>query len=470
MNELEREVEICRLHQTLQEIHTQLAGSDENCSQTQQSLSIAMHAYWQAGASSSDEAQLIDTIHRERALSTLVHHKSAQLRKMLNSPYFGRIDFKETGDTDAEQVYIGIGSLTSQQTGDFLVYDWRAPVSSMFYDYGRGEAAYICPEGTISGAITLKRQYKITGGQMEYMFDADLKIDDSILQGLLSKSADDKMHTIVNSIQREQNQIIRDETHRVLFVQGPAGSGKTSVALHRIAFLLYEDRERLTSQNVLILSPNHIFSDYISNVLPEIGEDNVVQMTFQDFTDASAAGLPFRFEARTAYLKTMLADSIDQRRAANISYKSSPQFEAVLLDRLDWLTSHWVDKHPAITVRGETIFRKEEWQYYYCDNFAMMPPAVRLEKIRALLHLRMRPVVNTVRAEKEAELIAAAEEVNSKVIKALARVHAQDELRLITDQIDKLTALNAAAEYRRLFSKTGHLLYPHQSASIPADW
>lgn len=454
MNELEREFEIRRLHQTIEEIKTQLEATDEDCTQTRQTLSSVMRDYWQAGASSSDEAQLLDTMHRQRSLSTLVHRKSAQLSKMLASPYFGRIDFLENASAGTDQVYIGIGSLIHQQTGDFLVYDWRAPISSMFYDYGRGEASYDCPAGTITGRITLKRQFKISDGQMEYMFDADWKIDDSILQNLLSKSADDKMHTIVNSIQREQNQIIRDEKHRALFVKGPAGSGKTSVALHRVAFLLYKDREKLTSQNVLILSPNHIFSDYISNVLPEIGEDNVSQMTFQDFIDFSAAGLPFRFETRAAFLEAMLADRTDPRRSANITYKSSPRFEAALEKYLEQIQSHWVDRYPAIEARGKTIFTRDDWHYYYYDSFSSMPPAVRLEKIRTLLQLRMRPLVDEVRQEKKAELVAAAEEINPKVINALARIHAYEELRPVTDLIERLTTLNAAAEYKRLFAES----------------
>lgn len=136
MNELEREFEIGRLSQTIEEIKNQLEASNENCTQTQQTLSAVMRDYWQAGASSSDEAQLIDTMHRERSLSTMVHRKFAQLGKMLDSPYFGRIDFQENGSSLVDQVYIGIGSLTNPQSGDFLIYDWRAPVSSMFYDYG----------------------------------------------------------------------------------------------------------------------------------------------------------------------------------------------------------------------------------------------------------------------------------------------------------------------------------------------
>lgn len=225
----------------------------------------------------------------------------------------------------------------------------------------------------------------------------------------------------------------------------------------------------MACQNVLILSPNHIFSDYISNVLPEIGEDNVMQMTFQDFTDFSSAGLPFRFEARTAYLEAMLSDHVDPQRSANISYKSSLQFESALEKRLEWIQSHWVDQHPAIQVRGKTIFTKKDWHYYYCDSFVTMPPAVRLEKIRTLLQLRMRPIVEEVRQEKKAELVAAAEEINPKVITALARARAHDELKPVTALIERLTTLNAALEYRSLFAKN-KLLKQQPEVKAPADW
>lgn len=469
MDQEEQQIEKARLAETLRQVRQQIGISEHMSDQHRHLLQATMKDYWRAGGTSStDEAQIIETMNRQRALSSHVHQTVAQLRKMQKSPYFGRIDFVEAGFYQAETIYIGIGSLTDLETGEFIIYDWRAPVSGMFYDYGRGHASYHCPAGTITGMIKLKRQYKIADGQIEYMFDSDLKIDDEILQQLLGKSADDKMHTIVNSIQREQNQIIRNQTHKVLFVEGPAGSGKTSVALHRIAFLLYQDREKLTAQNVLILSPNHVFGDYISNVLPEIGEEHVLQMTFQDYVSRSTAQIPLQCEARTAYLDRMLAVNPSRKRAANIRFKSSNRFSQVLSRYLDWLASDWINEHPTLAVKGETIFSKDEWRHYYAGSFCMMPPVLRLEKIRAILQNRMRDLVHAVRQDKIAKLVAAGEEVNEKVIKALARVQARDELRPITDQIEQLTTLDIVSEFKSLFKDDK--LYRKTGTSIPDEW
>ena len=177
---------------------------------------------------------------RQRQHSTLSHQGEQQLAKIAANPYFGRIDFLEDGGEyriPPKKIYIGLGGLHRAATGEYLVYDWRAPVCSMFYDYERGRAAYRCPAGMITGEITLKRQYKIENGHLEYMFDCDLKIDDEILQWLLSKNTDAKMRTIVNSIQREQNRAISDDAHRLLVIQGTAGAARLpSLCTGRLIF------------------------------------------------------------------------------------------------------------------------------------------------------------------------------------------------------------------------------------------
>lgn len=201
-----------------------------------------------------------------------------KLFRIQNNPYFGAITFK-SGDS-SDKIYIGITHVEDDEK--YYVHDWRAPISSMFYDYGVGNAEYESPSGKISGEITNKRQFKIEQGNLIRVFDNSINIDDDMLQEVLSTSSNEKMKNIVNTIQQEQNLIIRNTEDRNLIVQGIAGSGKTSVALHRIAFLLYKI-ENLKSNNILIFSPNQIFSEYISNVLPELGEDNTMQTTFHDF-------------------------------------------------------------------------------------------------------------------------------------------------------------------------------------------
>ena len=163
------------------------------------------------------------------------------------------------------------------------VFDWRAPVSSLFYDYDKGPAQFKAPSGVICGEIVKKKQFKIKNGTIVYVLENDMNIDDEILQQALCEHADASLKSIVTTIQKEQNQIIRDKSHRILAVQGCAGSGKTSIALHRIAYLLYHNRSSLTASQVLILSPNSIFADYISRILPELGEENICELTLDVF-------------------------------------------------------------------------------------------------------------------------------------------------------------------------------------------
>ena len=203
-----------------------------------------------------------------------------RLIRMVDNPFFGRVDFLFDGDDVPEIFYIGIANF-SENAGDVpLIYDWRAPISSLFYDYEKGPASYEAPLGTITGEITSRRQYKIRNSRMIYEIESDIKIDDEVLMRELGEAGQTKLKNIVQTIQREQNTIIRNTTDRIMVIQGAAGSGKTSIALHRIAYLLYHDRKNLKSSNILILSPNGIFSDYISQILPELGEENIREMTF----------------------------------------------------------------------------------------------------------------------------------------------------------------------------------------------
>ena len=204
-----------------------------------------------------------------------------KLFKIQNNPYFGSIIFDDGKQTD--EVYIGITHVTDNKN-KYYVHDWRSPICSLFYDYEVGPCSYIAPMGKISGNIDRKRQYTIKDGKLLHIFDNNINIDDELLQEVLANESNDKMKNIVNTIQMEQNRVIRNTDDRNLIVQGIAGSGKTSVALHRIAFLLYKI-ENLKSNNILIFSPNRVFSEYISNVLPELGEDNTMQTTINDFLD-----------------------------------------------------------------------------------------------------------------------------------------------------------------------------------------
>ena len=204
------------------------------------------------------------------------------LKKLEKTPFFARLDFQEKGEPKRESVYIGLSSFTDEKD-HFLVYDWRAPISSIYYDGKLGEVTYQTPDGEQSVDLFLKRQFLVEDGKIKAYFDTQETIGDQMLLEVLDGKSSTHMKGIVKTIQSEQNKIIRDTKSKLLFVQGAAGSGKTSAILQRIAFLLYRYRGTLTSSQVVMFSPNSLFNDYIKDVLPEMGEQNMVQMTYKQF-------------------------------------------------------------------------------------------------------------------------------------------------------------------------------------------
>lgn len=256
------------------------------------------------------------------ALGKSVINKHKRLTKILAIPYFGRIDFLEKKENSKVMpIYIGIHTFYDPESRATLIHDWRAPVSSMFYDHELGEAGYRSPSGEIKGEISLKRQYRIRGGKMEFMIESALTVHDDILQKELSSNADDKMKNIVATIQREQNRIIRNEDIRTLIIQGVAGSGKTSIALHRIAYLLYTFRDSISSKDILIVSPNKVFSDYISNVLPELGEETVPETSMEQILSGV---LEHKYKYQTYFgLVNELLEKPSSSLIDRIAYKAS---------------------------------------------------------------------------------------------------------------------------------------------------
>ncbi len=254
------------------------------------------------------------------------------LSRSVSSPYFGRIDFAEGGIENPEQIYIGTSSFRDEKNDIFLVYDWRAPISSLYYDYGPGPATYQAPLGDISGTISLKRQFTIRDGHIRFMFDTGVTIGDELLMQVLSRHSDAEMKSIVATIQKEQNRIIRNDRSRLLVVEGAAGSGKTSAALQRVAYLLYKHRQSLHADQMVLFSPNPLFNSYVSTVLPELGEENMQQTTFQEYLDYRL-GSEFTLEdsfSQIEYMLTLVNDPGYEARAAGISYKSSVEFLNVI--------------------------------------------------------------------------------------------------------------------------------------------
>ena len=297
-----------------------------------------------------------------------------KLKKALSSPYFGRIDFETKNNI--MKVYIGLNGISKDF--DFYVFDWRSPIAGLFYNYEKGKASYDAPMGRIDGDITLKRQYKISDSKLERCFDSSINIDDDYLQEILSNASSDKMTNIVNTIQKEQNEIIRNEKDKYLVVQGIAGSGKTSVALHRIAYLLYKEKN-LKSNNVLIFSPNEVFSEYISNVLPELGEENVLQTTFTDFAGSYLRDykqVESFVEFIERYYKT---EKVNEEEFKNVAFKISDNFKA-LIDKYLQNVYQNIEFTSGIKI-GDFVFSKNELNDLLKNRFNKFPILKRIKRI-----------------------------------------------------------------------------------------
>jgi len=305
-----------------------------------------------------------------------------RLKLLSSSPYFGRVDFHELDTAAAQQVYVGLHGLFDNHH-DPLIHDWRAPISSMFYDYEIGPAEYTAPEGTIAGNLTLKRQFRIENARMLYMLDSSLAINDEILRDTLARNTSEKMRQIVNSIQKEQNAVIRSEGNRILVVQGPAGSGKTSIAMHRAAYLLYRHRSHISAGNLLIFSPNEVFADYISSVLPELGEENIREATFDDYA-RSLLGKKITFETKSRQMEFVLASARDAGyaiRTASIAFKSSTEFLRIMrgyAQRLAFSALRFAD----LVLNGVTLMRGPEVEELYREYCSELPIIQGIERLK----------------------------------------------------------------------------------------
>ena len=270
-------------------------------------------------------------------------HKILLLEKMIKSPYFARIDFKFDDEDEFEKIYIGRSSLRKNSYQEMYVYDWRSPISSVFYRFMTGEAFYDAPCGRVTGELNLKRQYEIKNGILEYFFDSDAQIVDEFLRQLLSQNTTAKMKAIVETIQHEQDVVIRDMENDLLMVQGVAGSGKTSIALHRAAYLMYQGLQtKLSANNIMIISPNSIFEQYISNVLPELGEDNVISSVFEDILSELLNGR--KIQSRNDFLENLIVNSKYKEISRNsIEFKTSSFFREILDQFLIDIPRQWIE-------------------------------------------------------------------------------------------------------------------------------
>lgn len=340
-----------------------------------------MHDYYWQNYTEMDQYGYED-YDNQQALLHQVNANQEQLllrsrfRKMLDSPFFGRVDFCYDGDDEPEIFYIGIGNFAERPGELPLIYDWRSPVSGLFYDFDRGPASYLAPGGEMTGEICSKWQYKIRDGKMIYGFESDVKIDDDILKAELGSNGEVQLKNIIRTIQKEQNAIIRNTKDRILVIQGAAGSGKTSVALHRIAYLLYHDRQNLKSSNILILSPNGVFSDYISHILPELGEENIQEMSFDLFAYRKLQDTAADCEDRCDQIEREMRDP---KAAERFALKQSQAF----VDQMEGFALELEDELMNFSDVSYKSFVKSESEIItlFYDKFADIPLLSRMDAV-----------------------------------------------------------------------------------------
>ncbi|WP_414631990.1 RNA polymerase recycling motor HelD [Clostridium sp. UBA1056] len=416
-----------------------------------------------------DFMQFINTMKIQKRSHEFERKLVDKYEKMISSPYFARMDFTEEGEEKAEKCYIGISNLINEDF-DFLIYDWRAPISSMFYDYEIGSAYYKCPDGIINGKISMKRQYKISNGKIDYMFDSNLKIDDEVLQDILSKSSDNKMKAIVTTIQRDQNKAIRNEKYKNLIVQGPAGSGKTSVALHRIAYLLYKHRDVITSKNIVIFSPNNIFNDYISNVLPQLGEDNMLQTTFKEYMHKVLEDIGGK-EDYCEMMENIFGYKSEQYydiRIKSLKFKSSVEFVNLLkvyIEHLEKMDRDFRD----ITLRGETIISAVEIQELFYKDYERLPLKRKLEKLKQRILYLIEPYEKRLVDKAVKEMEEYGEYLEKSEIVKVSKSLVGREIKAIVNEMEEKTKFDLMDCYKTFyedlegFLKMANIKYDNES-------
>lgn len=292
-------------------------------------------------------------------LMSITATKITNIAKIKERPYFARIDFKDDKKQNKEKIYIGkIGVLDLD--GNIVITDWRAPISTLYYDSNLGRVEYIAPEGIVKGDMSLKRQIIISNKRVTDIFDVDSVSDDELLKPYLGANADNRLKNIVASIQGEQNYIIRKGIEKNIVVQGVAGSGKTTVALHRIAYLMYNNSDKYKADQFMVIGPNKFFINYISNVLPDLDAGNAVQLTIEElakkFIDEDIL-----FEDVTKNLSDIIDDGVEKKY---LKFKNSMDYYRLLDNYLNDIESGFISAK-GLVINNIQVLSKEDIENVY---------------------------------------------------------------------------------------------------------
>lgn len=351
--------------------------------------------------------------------------KIMELKKAEDKPYFGRLDFRQLGDEGFETFYIGKTSVVRKNDNKRFVVDWRAPIASLYYSGELGDVMYTAPEGLIMGDLELKRQYEIESRRLINIFDKGLTPMDEFLQQALWQKKDNRLKDIVSTIQGEQNDIIRADKGNVVIVQGVAGSGKTTIVLHRIAYLMYTYKDILKPENILIIVPNNLFLNYISDVLPDLGVEEITQSTFEDLAINLLEESYKLTEAEDKLISLLDHESLADEERENIKFtsvfKGSYLFKGIIDEVLDEVVNNMV---PTIDFKIDdyTIYTHDEAKKMFYKDYSYLPAFPRLERIRKYFKETLRDKLDNLKEE-------ITKEYDSLVNKIKKRYMSEEELR-----------------------------------------
>ena len=371
--------------------------------------------------------------------SMLQERTALRLRNLMTArsrPYFARIDFREDEKLKAENLYIGKMALIRDEDQELIIVDWRAPIANLYYEGRLGDASYQSPDGNINGSLLLKRQFSIEEGKLREIFDIDITTNDEFLQASLGANADSRLKEIVSTIQEEQNRVIRADMWKPLIVQGAAGSGKTTIALHRIAYLIYTYEKTFKPDNFMIIAPTKFFLNYISDVLPELGVEKTKQTTFEEFA-ANIIGQKFKVsDANEKLLNFIISNPSPEQKERNrllrqeSEFKSSMAFRDVLDDYITAAEKDFIPKED-FKLLTKVIYSYEEINKLFRVDYRKQPFAKRIEEIKK--HL-----ANRLKAQKQAILQEAQSACDKRIVQAklvLEEIGARQ--KIITELIDK---------------------------------
>ncbi|MCL1848069.1 MAG: AAA family ATPase [Clostridiales bacterium] len=439
------------IQRSLTELHAILDDEQEKLMEAKQELQENQPAFADDRDKQTETAQYLSGLQTQLAAYRAYTDRLRKLNILHSSPYFGRIDFAEE-DLENETYYIGLASLRDPLTYQIQICDWRAPMASLFYRSIPGEASFMAPGGEVSGRLLLKRQYEISDGELLYYFDTDFHIKDGILKKLLSQPSSTHMKAIVESLQDTQDRLIRRKSS-VLLIQGSAGSGKTVLAMHRAAFLMYQDfQDSLTSKEILIISPNHLFSQYVSHVLPELGEENITSLTFDDLLSFYGSDA-WSLATSGSYTESLLSENDPDKfyLMQDIhAFKHSEVF-AALLDRLADYYERRMMQLPDVYYHHSYIATRQELKEEILRDRGVLPLAVRLEQMR-------RRLSDKIHMQKKARLPSLLDFVgeypdHQLEVAPYARLLSMKRGKYLSRFLDSLPVLDIPGIYRQLWGK-----------------